>query len=208
MKQTILAGTLLLLAFVYVSWRTNGNTASVRAEKERRFTIFENVLGAGAAGDGATPAGASRNGAPSPYGGGQPVPKSEYQPCLDSFVSVMGRYGITRDNPPVPITSMPKLTYPITTSESFDSPGFMKWVDSVVKVYDPNGLGVNIQLHMSFGVCTADFVSHLNQSPLLTGRIAIFVVPGYKSAAAKTAAKALGTADPSATAYELGGLQP
>ena len=199
MKQTLLAGSLLLLAFVYVSWRNNGNTAAVRAEKERRLTVLDNVLGGG---------GASRNGTNAPYGGGQPVPRSEYQPCLDSFVSVMGRYGITPDNPPVPIKSMPAMTYPITTSESFLCLGFTHWLDSVTKIYDPNGLGANLTLNLKFGVCTPQFVSDLNQLPALTGRITIFAIPSYKSLAAKTAAKALAGGDPSDSGYELGGLQP
>lgn len=201
MKQTILAGTLLLLAFVYVSWRNNGNPASLRAnsetaraEKERRLTILENILDGG-------PSAA-------PYGGGQPVPRSEYQPCLDSFVSVMGRYGITSDNPPVPIKTMPALTYPITTSESFLCQGFTQWLDSVVKIYDPVGMGTNLTLNLKFGVCTAKFVSDLNQLPALTGRITIFAIPDYKSLAAKTAAKALTGGSPGDSGYELGGLQP
>ncbi len=45
MKQFILAGCLLLLGFVYVSWRNNGNVATLRAEKDLKLEILENVFG-------------------------------------------------------------------------------------------------------------------------------------------------------------------
>src|ERR1700743_2048508 len=105
MKQFIIAGCVLLLGFVYVSWRNNGNAAALRAEKDLKLEILENVLGGGTPRNGRTGANSAtgkgsmtRN---SPTGTGQMIPRADYQPCIDSFTAVMGRYGITPNMPPV-----------------------------------------------------------------------------------------------------------
>ena len=176
MKQILFVSALLLMAFVYLSWRSGSPT-------------------------------------PAPTGNGQPVTREQYQPCLDSFVAVMGRYGITPNNPPVKNTSCPAMTYPITTSESFQASGFISWMQGIVSTYDPDGKGANLDFQLKFGICTPKFVADLAQPAEITGRIAIFVVAAYRTTAAASAAKAKAAnsapgSDPGSTGYELGGLQP
>ncbi|HEY4288040.1 MAG TPA: hypothetical protein VGN00_13135 [Puia sp.] len=196
MKQFILAGSLLLLGFVYVSWRNNGNAASVQAEKDLKLEILDNVFGA-------------RN---SPTGTGQMITRAQYQPCIDSFTAVMARYGITADMPPVPITSMPAMTYPITTSESLQGSGLLAFITAVVKKYDPDGKGANLDFQLKSGVCTAKFVADLGQPATLTGRISTFIVPAYRDTDAAKALKAKTRSvtgnDPGENGYELGGVSP
>jgi hypothetical protein len=206
MKQTIFVCSLLLMVFVYGSWRNNGSASATLAAREQRLTILENVFGGGSPSDSAT----SPN---SPTGNGQPVTRDQYQPCLDSFVAVMGRYGITSNNPPIPIKTMPAMTYPITTSEALQGSGFITWLQGVVATFDPDGKGVNLNFQLKFGVCTPKFVADLGQPAALTGRITTFVVPAYRTTAAAKAvkaarAKALSGGDPGANGYELGGLEP
>jgi len=206
MKSTIFACSLLLMAFVYGAWRDNGSSAATRAEKDLRLEIIENVFG-GHGGSGASGARASG----SPYGNGQVIPRSEYQPCLDSFVVVMNQYGI-QAGAPQPIKNFPSMTYPITTAESLQGSGLLTWMQEVVAKYDPDGKGANLDFQLRFGVCTATFVKDLAQDASLTGRITTFIVPAYRltDAAKKAKAKAAMTTngDPGQGGYELGGLEP
>ena len=199
MKQFILAGSLLLLGFVYVSWRNNG----ARAEKDLKLEILENVLGGGTLSSGK----ARPN---SPTGTGQMIPRADYQPCIDSFTAVMGRYGITPDMPPVPIKSMPAMTYPITTSESLQGSGLLAFITAVVTRYDPVGKGANLDFQLQSGICNAKFVADFGQNAALTGRITTFIVPAYRNTDAAKAlkAKAKQVGDPGDNGYELGGVSP
>jgi hypothetical protein len=208
MKQFILAGSLLLVGFVYVSWRNNGNAAATRAEKDLKLEILENVFGGGSprSGDGPT---ARPN---SPTGTGQMIPRADYQPCIDSFTTVMGRYGITPNIPPVPIKSMPKMTYPITTSESLQGSGLLAFITAVVTKYDPDGKGANLDFQLRSGICNAKFVAAYGQPTALTGRISTFIVPAYRTTDAAKAMKAktrqVNGGDPGDNGYELGGVSP
>jgi hypothetical protein len=203
MKSTIFACSLLLMAFVYGAWRNTGSSAATRAEKDLRLQIIENVFGDHGA-SGARAAG-------SPYGNGQPIPRSEYQPCLDSFVAVMNQYGI-QAGAPQPIKNFPAMTYPITTAESLQGSGLLTWMQEVVAKYDPDGKGANLDFQLRFGVCTGTFVKDLGQDAALTGRITTFIVPAYRltaaAKAAKTKAAATTNGDPGSGGYELGGLEP
>jgi hypothetical protein len=195
MKQILFVGALLLMAFVYLSWRHDGGPR-LRTAATATTTATTNAMPA-----------------PAPTGNGQPVTRDQYQPCLDSFVAVMGRYGITPNNPPVKNTSCPAMTYPITTSESFQASGFISWMQGIVSTYDPDGKGANLDFQLKFGVCTPKFVADLGQPAELTGRITVFVVAAYRTTAAASAAKAKAAmstpgTDPGGTGYELGGLQP
>ena len=209
MKSTIFACSLLLMAFVYGAWRDNGSSAASRAEKDLRLEIIENVFG-GHGGSGASGASGARASG-SPYGNGQVIPRSEYQPCLDSFVVVMNQYGI-QAGAPQPIKNFPSMTYPITTAESLQGSGLLTWMQEVVTKYDPDGKGANLDFQLRFGVCTATFVKDLAQDASLTGRITTFIVPAYRltDAAKKAKAKAAMTTngDPGQGGYELGGLEP
>jgi hypothetical protein len=247
MKQILFAGSLLLLAFVYLSWRDNGDAANhgaanrdaanrdaanrdaanrdaanenpanygdaaIRADKDTRLEILGNVFGS-RAGDPSTGNTSSTNTrAHSPTGTGQMIPREEYQPCIDSFAAVMGRYGITSDNPPVPIKSMPAMTYPITTSESLQGSGLLDFITAVVMKYDPDGKGANLDFQLQSGICTPKFVTDYGQPAALAGRISIFVVPAYRTtnaaSAVKTKMKAATGGDPGVNGYELGGVQP
>ena len=211
MKQFILAGSLLLLGFVYVSWRNNGNAAALRAEKDLKLEILENVLGGGSPrpGAGASSGNASPN---SPTGTGQMVPRADYQPCIDSFTAVMSRYGITADIPPVPIKSMPAMTYPITTSESLQGSGLLNFITAVVAKYDPDGKGANLDFQLQSGICTAKFVAAYGEPAERIGRISTFIVPAYRNTDAAKAVKAKMKSvtgnDPGSNGYELGGVSP
>ncbi len=200
MKQFILAGSLLLLGFVYVSWRNNGNAAALRAEKDLKLEILENVLGGGSPRPN------------SPTGTGQMIPRADYQPCIDSFTAVMGRYGITPNMPPVPIKSMPAMTYPITTSESLQGSGLLAFITAVVAKYDPDGKGANLDFQLQSGICNAKFVADFGQPNSLTGRITTFIVPAYRTSDAAKAVKAkmmsVTDGDPGSNGYELGGVSP
>ena len=203
MKQILFVSALLLMAFVYLSWRHDGGP--------RLRPAVANSASATAS---ATTASAAAIGSPTaPTGNGQPVTRAQYQPCLDSFVAVMGRYGITPNNPPVKNTSCPAMTYPITTSESFQASGFISWMQGIVSTYDPDGKGANLDFQLKFGICTPKFVADLGQPAEITGRIAVFVVAAYRTTDAANAAKAKVAnsapgSDPGGTGYELGGLQP
>ena len=209
MKSTIFACSLLLMAFVYGAWRNGGASAPTRAEKDLRLEIIENVFG-GHGGSGAVSGAAA--GARHVTGNGQVVPRSEYQPCLDSFVAVMNLYGI-QAGAPQPIKNFPAMTYPITTAESLQGSGLLAWMQDVVAKYDPDGKGANLDFQLRFGVCTATFVKDMAQDASLTGRITTFIVPAYrlteaaKKAKAKAAA-AMPNTDPGSGGYELGGLEP
>jgi len=209
MKQFILAGSLLLLGFVYVSWRNNGNAAALRAEKDLKLEILENVLGGGSASGNARSGSARPN---SPTGSGQMIPRADYQPCIDSFTVVMARYGITADIPPVPIKTMPAMTYPITTSESLQGSGLLAFITAVVTKYDPDGKGANLDFQLQSGICNAKFVADYGQPAALTGRISTFIVPAYRLTDAAKAAKAkrmsVTGGDPGTNGYELGGVSP
>jgi len=209
MKQFILAGSLLLLGFVYVSWRNNGNAAALRAEKDLKLEILENVLGGGSASGNARSSKARPN---SPTGSGQMIPRADYQPCIDSFTAVMARYGITADIPPVPIRSMPAMTYPITTSESLQGSGLLAFITAVVTKYDPDGKGANLDFQLQSGICNAKFVADYGQPAALTGRISTFIVPAYRLTDAAKAVKAkrmsVTGGDPGSNGYELGGVSP
>ena len=200
MKQFILAGSLLLLGFVYISWRNNGNAAATRAEKDLKLEILENVLGGGDAGPN------------SPTGTGQMIPRAAYQPCIDSFTAVMGRYGITPNIPPVPIRSMPAMTYPITTSESLQGSGLLAFITAVVTKYDPDGKGANLNFQLQSGICNAKFVAAFGEPVSRIGRISTFIVPAYRNTDAAKAVKAKMKAvtgdDPGINGYELGGVAP
>ncbi|HTI92856.1 MAG TPA: hypothetical protein VL727_19800 [Puia sp.] len=207
MKQFILAGSLLLLGFVYVSWRNNGNAAALRAEKDLKLEILENVLGGG------IPRTRANAGRPnSPTGTGKMVPRADYQPCIDSFTAVMSRYGITADIPPVPIKSMPAMTYPITTSESLQGSGLLAFITAVVTKYDPDGKGANLDFQLQSGICTAKFVADYGEAPERVGRISTFIVPAYRTTDAAKAVKAkmrsVTGSDPGTNGYELGGVSP
>lgn len=214
MKQFILAGSLLLLGFVYVSWRNNGNAAALRAEKDLKLEILENVLGGGnpRIGNARNGANGSTTRPNSPTGTGQMIPRADYQPCIDSFTAVMGRYGITPDMPPVPIKSMPAMTYPITTSESLQGSGLLAFITAVVNKYDPVGKGANLDFQLQSGICNAKFVADFGQPNGLTGRITTFIVPAYRDTdaakAAKAKMKAVTGGDPGDNGYELGGVSP
>jgi hypothetical protein len=210
MKSIIFACSLLLMAFVYGAWRDNGSSAATRAEKDLRLEIIENVFGGGTAGASGSSASAAHK-AGSPYGNGQVIPRSEYQPCLDSFVVVMNQYGI-QAGAPQPIKNFPSMTYPITTAESLQGSGLLTWMQEVVAKYDPDGKGANLDFQLRFGICTATFVKDMAQDASLTGRITTFIVPAYRltEAAKKAKAKAAMTTngDPGQGGYELGGLEP
>lgn len=214
MKQFILAGSLLLLGFVYVSWRNNGNAAALRAEKDLKLEILENVLGGGSPRTGGAHAssGTARSGGNSPTGNGQMIPRADYQPCIDSFTAVMARYGITADIPPVPIKATATMTYPITTSESLQGSGLLAFITAVVTKYDPDGKGANLDFQMQSGICNAKFVADFGQPAALTGRIATFIVPTYRLTDAAKAVKAkrlsVTGGDPGTNGYELGGVSP
>ena len=199
MKQFILAGSLLLLGFVYVSWRNNGNAGALRAEKDLKLEILENVLGGSARPN-------------SPTGTGQMIPRADYQPCIDSFTAVMGRYGITPNIPPVPVRSMPAMTYPITTSESLQGSGLLAFITSVVAKYDPDGKGANLDFQLKSGICNAKFVAAYGEPASRIGRISSFIVPAYRDTDAARAQKAkmksVTDDDPGSNGYELGGVSP
>jgi len=235
MKSTIFVFSLLSMAFIYGAWRNGGNNAPTRAEKDLRLEILENVFGGhssantsdlsdrtpstDASTSATTSTGASRSTIPTGKthltGNGQPVPRSEYQPCLDSFVTVMNLYGI-QAGAPQPIKTFPSMTYPITTSESLQGSGLISWMTGVVQKYDPDGKGANLDFQLRFGVCTATFVKDLNQDASLTGRITTFIVPAYRlttaaataKAKAQTRLKLAAPADPGTDGYELGGVEP
>jgi hypothetical protein len=194
MKQFILAGSLLLLGFVYVSWRNNGNAAALRAEKDLKLEIIEKVFGN------------------SPTGTGQMIPRADYQPCIDSFTAVMARYGITADIPPVPIKTTATMTYPITQSESLQGSGLLAFITAVVNKYDPDGKGANLDFQLQSGICNAKFVADFGQPDALTGRITTFIVPAYRLTDAAKAVKAkrmsVTGGDPGSNGYELGGVSP
>lgn len=193
MKKILMLGTVLFVSVIYLAWRTPG----------------------GGPGPKNTAPAPSKINAPAPTGTGQPVTRAQYQPCLDSFVSVMGRYGITPNIPPVKNTACPAMTYPITTSESFLASDLMTWMQGVINTYDPDGKGANLDFQLKFGICTPNFVKSLAQPASLVGRITVFIIPAYRTTAAAKAAKAkvsktrgvTGT-DPGDGGYELGGLQP
>ncbi|MBS1604281.1 MAG: hypothetical protein JST42_16565 [Bacteroidetes bacterium] len=211
------------------------DNAPTQAEKDLRLEILENVFGghsSASASDGSdgitSSTGTTSSGATtsptrtttptSPThttGNGQPVPRSEYQPCLDSFVVVMNAYGIQAGSPQ-PIKTFPSMTYPITTAESLQGSGLLTWIQNVVQTYDPEGKGANLDFQLRFGVYTATFVKDMNQDASLTGRITTFIVPAYRTttaaatakAKAKTRLKLTTTADPGTDGYELGGVEP
>jgi len=225
------------MAFIYGAWRNSGNNAPTRAEKDLRLEILENVFGghsatgasqstgasnvtgtpnaSGASNSSGTPNTTGASGTTHSTGNGQPVPRSEYQPCLDSFVAVMNRYGI-QAGAPQPIKDFPSMTYPITTSESLQGSGLLTWIQDVVQKFDPDGKGANLDFQLRFGVCTATFVKDLGQDATLTGRITTFIVPAYRlttaaetaKANAKTRLKLNAPADPGTNGYELGGVEP
>lgn len=196
MKQLLFVSTLLLAAFVYLSWNNPGGPAAPATASTLTPTRHS-----------AAPT--------SPTGNGQTVSRALYQPCLDSFSTVMGRYGITANNPPVKNTACPAITYPITTSESFQASGFISWMQGVVSTYDPDGKGANLDFQLKFGVCTPTFVKALGQPKELVGRITVFVVAAYRNTAAAKSVKAkvattrgVTGSDPGDPGYEVGGLQP
>ncbi|MBS1664777.1 MAG: hypothetical protein JST68_27270 [Bacteroidetes bacterium] len=199
MKKILMFGSVLFVAVVYLSWRNPGGPGPKPPTASTSATA---AAGATSAPD-------------APTGNGQPVTRAQYQPCLDSFVSVMARYGITSNIPPVKNTACPAMTYPITTSESFQASGLMAWMQGVIDTYDPDGKGANLDFQMKFGICTPNFVKSTSQAASLVGRIAVFIVPAYRTTDAAKAAKAkvsktrgvTGT-DPGGGGYELGGLQP
>jgi len=204
------------MAFIYGAWR-NSDASPTRAEKDLRLEILENVFGGHSSPDASSGATQS-TGTSAPThtsGNGQTVPRSEYQPCLDSFVTVMNLYGI-QAGAPQPIKNFPSMTYPITTSESLQGSGLLAWIQNVVQTYDPDGKGANLDFQLRFGVYTATFVKDMGQDPSLTGRITTFIVPAYRLTTAATTAKAKAQtrlklsapADPGGSGYELGGVEP
>ena len=214
MKSTIFVCSLVLMAFVYGAWR-NSDASPTRAEKDLRLEILENVFGGHASSTTPGSTGATTSATTHSTGNGQTVPRSEYQPCLDSFVTVMNLYGI-QAGAPQPIKNFPSMTYPITVSESLQGSGLLAWIQQVVATYDPDGKGANLDFQLRFGVYTATFVKDMGQDPSLTGRITTFIVPAYRLTTAATAAKAKAQtrlklsapADPGGDGYELGGVEP
>src|ERR1700743_3396954 len=101
MKRTILSGALALASVAFFSC-SNGGTK----------TGSDSTAAAAAPAKAIALDSTAQN---FHHGGGQPVPISSIQPCLDAYVKIMGEYGITVDSPAVPIKKCPQTTYRITT---------------------------------------------------------------------------------------------
>jgi hypothetical protein len=110
-------------------------------------------------------------------GGGQPVAGNYITPCLQAYQTTMAQYGITTDSPSVPIKKCPPLTYRITLSESLTYTSLRHWLDSIALAIDPVGKGANVNITISPGICTQEFVTAMNQPPSRVGRISYFLVP-------------------------------
>jgi hypothetical protein len=136
------------------------------------------------------------------HGGGQRVPMSNIQPCLDAYAQVMATYGITADSPSVPITKCAPMTYRITYTEGLTYATFRTWLDSVVAVIDPTGKGANVWLKIQPGINTQQFVNGASLPTSRTGRISYFIVPALIDS---TKAQSNGGGG---DGYEVGGLNP
>ena len=140
--------------------------------------------------------------------GGQPVPGSSIQPCLDAYTQVMAQYGITADSPAVPIKKCPPMTYRITSTEGLTYITFRHWLDSIVNTMDSAGHGSNVWLKIQPGICTQQFVTTVGADASRTGRISYFIVPALIDSS-KAQVRARSASDnPPPGGYEIGGLQP
>ncbi|GGB23524.1 hypothetical protein [Puia dinghuensis] len=137
------------------------------------------------------------------HGGGQPVPWGQIKPCLDAYQAVMAQYGITTDNPRVPITKCPDSTFLITLSESLHADSLVAWLQSQINEYDSAGKGANLNFVIMPGICTRAMLSAVNAPDTnATGRISYFIIARTRTG--KTSAL---TGDPG-SGYEVGGIQP
>jgi hypothetical protein len=199
MKKSTLIGLLALAGFGYLSW--NGPAAKDKSLKEHQATVLANVFGH-------APAGISGHVSAGKFGhaasGGQSVPMAYILPCLDSFAAVMSRYGITSNNPPVPITTMPASTYLITTSENLGGQNFVNWIDSVVTAYDPVGKGANITLKIKPGICTHNFAANVPNAASRAGRISFFIIPVVVNSSGQASPAGGG----GGSGYEVGDIEP
>jgi hypothetical protein len=191
MKQPLLAGSLLLLAICYLSWNTNHDSKeAMRAEKERKFEILQNVFSGG------DPKNAKNH--------GHPIPVTEIDSCQAEYIRVMKQYGITTDMTPQPYKSRMKETYPITTCETFAGADFVNWLNNIVNQYDSVAKGANLDIHLKPGIYTEKFLrAHPDAPQGPKGRISIFAVVMLKDSLLGGNVKG----NPP-TGYELGGLEP
>jgi hypothetical protein len=180
MKKIAFIGLLALACVGYLSW----NSPKDRSLKEHQATILANVFGHAS--------------------GGQSVPMAYILPCLDTFAAVMATYGITSNNPPVPITSMPANTYLITTSENLGGQSFINWLDSVVTAYDPVGKGANVTLKIKPGICTQNFAANVTNAATRAGRISFFIIP----VVVNSQGQATTAGGSGGTGYEVGDIEP
>lgn len=194
MKRTILSATLAFLSVAFFSCSNGGgtkagaDTTAAPAKALATDSIAQHFH----------------------HGGGQPVPITDIQPCLDAYVKVMAEYGITADSPAVPIKKCPQTTYRITTTEGLTYVTLRHWLDSVVNALDSAGQGSNVWLKIQPGIQTQQFVTGIGADASRTGRISFFIVPALiDSTKAPATAKAAAPNDPGGgTGYEVGGLQP
>jgi hypothetical protein len=191
MKKIAFIGLLALACVGYLSW----NSPKDRSQKEHQATILANVFGHAPAGKSSHARAAS---------GGQSVPMAYILPCLDTFAAVMATYGITSNNPPVPITSMPANTYLITTSENLGGQSFINWLDSVVTAYDPVGKGANVTLKIKPGICTQNFAANVTNAATRAGRISFFIIP----VVVNSQGQATTAGGSGGTGYEVGDIEP
>jgi len=186
MKSTLLMGSLAFLSLALFSCSNNGAKTGSDSTAATGKTAADSVVQD------------NRH-------GGQPVPGSSIQPCLDAYAQVMAQYGITSDSPSVPIKKCPPMTYRITTTEGLTYITFRHWLDSIVNTMDSAGHGSNIWLKIQPGICTQQFVTSVGADAARTGRISYFIVPALIDS---SKVQSMPGGGGGGAGYEIGGLQP
>lgn len=188
MKKTLIAGALALSSVAFFSCSNGGaksgaDSTAATGHARNAITLDSTAL-------------------TFHHGGGQRVPMSNIQPCLDAYTQVMATYGITADSPSVPMIKCPAMTYRITSTEGLTYATFQSWLDSVVAVIDPVGKGANVWLKIQPGINTQQFVTGAGLPANRIGRISYFIVPALIDS---TKGQSNGGGG---DGYEVGGLQP
>ncbi len=194
MKQPIKSGFLAFLAAALFIWGCNSNGSSssspsadtASSSKALTFADLDSTV----------------------LGKGKPIHYDEVKNCLDTFLNVMNEYNITKDSVPQPVKKCPEKTYFVTAYESFRASDLNHYIDSVINKHDSAAQGANLDIHMSFGVVTNEFVKDHPEAATMLGRIVIFVIPRERHDTMALKSIAAGQTSNPNSAYEIGGLAP
>jgi hypothetical protein len=178
MKRTTYIGALALLTLFFFSCGNGGNAGN-------------------------TPDKVPAPGSPDAYhGGGHSVPWAQVEPCLKAYPTTMQQYGLTTNNPRIPITQCADSTYLITLSETFRADSLIAWMQAQINLYDSAAGGANLNFTVMPGIRTGTMLASVGEPTTTAGRITLFLLPQKGSVAGK-----VNGGDPG-SGFEVGGLQP